>query len=116
MIVDITHANSAENNHETSTGNTKTNPMSVIQPGWAEITRDLGIVQTLATIAGESDIAVTGDVFNEYIHHRLFEPASCTCPAADSSETFGYPELQRWSEHGHIPTHPSVSPSEGTDE
>ena len=90
MIVDIAPTNSAENNHETSASDTKSDPTSVIWLGWADITRDLGIVQTLATFAVEGDITITEDVINELIHCGLFEPTSCTSPAAESSGTFDF--------------------------
>lgn len=88
MIVGITRTNSAENNYETSPGDTEGDPTSVvIRLGWADVTRDLGIVQTLATFASESDITITEDIVNELIHRRLFEPTSSIGPTAEASRT-----------------------------
>ena len=44
MIIDIAPTNGAENDHETSASNTKSDPTSVIRLGWADITRNLGIM------------------------------------------------------------------------
>lgn len=90
MMVDITPTKSAENNHETSASDTESNPTSVIRLGRADITRDLGIVQTLATFAGEGDITITEDVVNELIHCGLFEPTSYIGLAAESSRTLDF--------------------------
>jgi hypothetical protein len=90
VIVDITPTNSAENNHETSTSDTESDPTSVVRLGWADITRDLGIVQTFPTFAGEGDITITENVVNELIHRGLFEPTSCTGPAAERSGTSNF--------------------------
>jgi len=76
---------SAENNHETSSSNTESDPSSVIRLGRADVTGDLGIVQTLATFAGESDITIAEDIINQLIHRRLFKPTSGTSPTAESS-------------------------------
>lgn len=86
-LVDFTHTSGAENNHEASPSDTESDPACVIRFGRAGITRDLRIVQTLSTFAGESDIAITEDVVNELIHRRLFEATSVTSPTTEGSGT-----------------------------
>ena len=90
MSVGIIRTDSTESNHETSSSDTKSNPTSVIWFGGADVTRDLGIVQTLAAFTGESDITVTKDVVDELVHRRFFEPTSVTSLAAESSGTLDF--------------------------
>lgn len=87
MLVSLARTSSAKNNHNTSPSDTEGNPACTIRLGWADITRDLGIVQTFSTFASESDIAVAEDVVNELIHSRFFEPTSGASPATESGGT-----------------------------
>lgn len=89
-MVGFTHTSSTESNHEASPSDTEGNPTCVIRLRRSDVTRDLGIVQTLSTVTGEGNIAVAEDVVNELVHRGLLESTSSTSLTAESSGTLNF--------------------------
>ena len=89
-LAGITRTDGTESNHETSPGDTEGNPTSVIWLGRADVTGDLGIVQTLSSFAGEGDITIAEDVVDKLIHRGLFESTSAIRPTVESGRALDF--------------------------